>query len=70
MPSFSNNNPHPRLQHIPTYGVQLSRANAAFDAMRALDRAWKEQPELLENEYFTALRDTAYARFLAEFEAL
>lgn len=42
----------------------------AYKAYAALRRAAQSEPHLTSNEYFTALQDTAYARFLLIFEAL
>lgn len=42
----------------------------AWQAYRATQLAAREQPGLVENPYFTALQDTAYARFLLAFEAM
>lgn len=38
--------------------------------MTALQRAARNEPGLISNRYFSALQDTAYARFLMTFEAM
>lgn len=43
-------------------------ADDAFEAHAALVKAEKGQPGLKANEYWKALRDTAYARFRASME--
>lgn len=43
------------------------RQTAAWEAYQAMQMAEQRQPELARNEYWTALRDTAHARFRAEF---
>lgn len=45
-------------------------AHQAWDAHVALVRLAHRHPELKRNEAFTALMDTARARFLAAFEVL
>lgn len=45
-------------------------AHQAWDAHVALVRLASKQPELRRNEAYTALMDTAKARFLAAFEVL
>lgn len=42
-------------------------AYAAYQALLSLQSA---RPDLANNEYFGALKDTAFARFLSTFEAL
>lgn len=42
----------------------------AYRAFEALRHAAQSEPSLIENEYFKALQDTAYARFLLNLEAL
>lgn len=44
--------------------------NEAFEAFAALRRLACSEPGLVDNKYFRALQDTAYARFLINFEAL
>lgn len=48
---------------------QSAQCNDAFQAYAALRRAALDHPALLTNPYFTALMDTAHARFLALFSA-
>lgn len=54
----------------PTYLIDSETVNEAYEAFAALRKAACENPALINNRYFTALQDTAYARFLAVFEAL
>ena len=56
--------------NIPTYLIDETETEEAYQAFAALRRIAQAQPSLLENKYFTALQDTAYARFLLNFEAL
>lgn len=56
--------------NIPAYVVDLAEADEAFQAFAALRKAAQNDPALLGNKYFTALQDTAYARFLLNFEAI
>lgn len=55
---------------IPIYQIDEAIVNDAYAAYSALRRAAQYDPGLLENEYFTALQDTAYARFIRAFEVL
>lgn len=55
---------------IPVYGIDENEVNEAFEAFAVLRRAAQERPGLLDNKYFIAIQDTAYARFLMNFEAL
>lgn len=55
---------------IPVYGIDCDTVDQAFEAFAALRRAAQLEPGLIENPYFTALQDTAYARFMLTFEAL
>lgn len=54
---------HPR----PVCSRDVDDAYKAYAAMRRIAQA---EPHLASNDYFTALQDTAYARFLLTFEAL
>lgn len=45
-------------------------ADDAYAAYAAMQMAEKAQPGLATNEYWRALRDTAYARFKAAFEVV
>lgn len=45
------------------------RQTAAWEAYQATVRAIAASPALATNPFYTALRDTAYARFRAEYEA-
>lgn len=53
---------------VPTYRVHAKQADAAFAAKAALEKAMRDDPALARNPYFTALRDTACARFRSAFE--
>lgn len=55
---------------IPIYKVNGAEADEAFEAYAAMRRAACAEPYLVDNKYFRALQDTAYARFLMHFEAL
>lgn len=55
---------------VPTFAFNAAEAEEAYWAFAALRRAAQADPQLVENKYFTALQDTAYARFLLNFEAL
>ena len=55
---------------IPVYRIDCAEVDEAWKAYRALQMAAQSDPSLIENKYFTALQDTAYARFLLNFEAL
>lgn len=48
----------------------LDEADLAFQAFAATRKAALEDPSLLSNPYFTAMQDSAYARFRARFEAI
>ena len=52
------------------YLIDEAEVDEAYEAFAALRRAASAEPRLIENKYFTALQDTAYARFLARFKAL
>lgn len=54
-------------QPIPVTSAQVDDAYSAFAATR---KAACADPALLDNEYFKAIQDTAYARFLILFEAM
>lgn len=55
---------------FPIYGIDETEVNEAFEAFAALRRLAQSEPGLTQNKYFCALQDTAYARFLLNFEAL
>jgi hypothetical protein len=55
---------------FPKYRVERDRADLAYEAYQALQLAARTRPTLLDNEYYRALQDTAYARFLAAFEVV
>lgn len=47
----------------------MNQAQLAYQAYTATQLAIRDNPALSDNEYFTAIQDTAYARFLAAFSA-
>jgi len=51
--------------HVPITSAQVEDAWQAF---RATQLAAISDPALLDNEYFLAMQDTAYARFILTFE--
>lgn len=55
---------------VPTFKINSQEVDAAWQAYRATQLAAAENTSLLDNKYFLALQDTAYARFLMCFEAL
>lgn len=55
---------------FPIYGIDEAEVNEAFEAFAALRRLAQAEPHLIQNKYFCAVQDTAYARFLMNFEAL
>ena len=55
---------------VPVYLISERAVNDAWSAYRATQIAARSDPALLDNEYFKAIQDTAYARFLGAFEAL
>ncbi len=57
-------------QAVPVYGIDADEVENAYQAFAALRRAAAAEPALTANPYFRALQDTAYARFLLNFEAL
>lgn len=56
--------------NVPAFKVDSAEVDDAYEAFAALRKAACSNPELTDNEYFKALQDTAYARFLVLFEAL
>lgn len=50
--------------------ITSQEVDDAYQAFAALRRQACAEPFLIENEYFTALQETAYARFLLAFEAM
>lgn len=58
------------MASIPTYKINSQEVEDAWQAYRALQLAACSDPALLDNKYFLALQDTAYARFLMNFEAM
>lgn len=55
---------------VRAYQFDETEAELAFQAFAVLRKAAQAEPSLIDNPYFTALQDTAYARFLLNFEAL
>jgi hypothetical protein len=49
---------------------KTARCKAAFEAYAALHKAVKADRALIDNPYFIALQDAAYARFKAAWEAM
>ena len=66
----SRRNPPAVQSEIPTYRIDEQQVEDAWQAYAALQKAACANPGLTENAYFIALQDTAYARFLLNFEAL
>lgn len=58
------------MASIPVIHMNERAAHDSFEAMAAMLRAERHDPALRSNEYWTALKDTARARFLAAFEVL
>ena len=56
--------------NIQTFRQNDQDAKDAYAAYQALLSLQTMRPDLAGNEYFGALRDTAFARFLSTFEAL
>lgn len=54
----------------PREKVTSEQVEDAYQAFAALRRQACAEPHLLENEFYKALQDTAYARFLMRLEAL
>lgn len=55
---------------VPTFLIDADEVEQAYQAFNAMRRLAQSEPGLIENRYFCALQDTAYARFLLNFEAL
>lgn len=56
--------------NVPVYRVNDNQAKEAYEAYQSLLHLQSLRPHLAHNEYFAALKDTAFARFQAAFEAL
>lgn len=65
-----NNPPGAGPQPIPTYRINADEVEEAYQAFSAMRRMAMSEPSLVSNKYFTALQDTAFARFLMTYEAL
>ena len=59
-----------KVAPAPVFLMNEDEVNEAFEAFAAMRRLAQTEPGLIENKYFRALQDTAYARFLMNFEAL
>ena len=66
----ANNAPEPGAQAIPTEDYLMAEADAAFEVVCEVSKLMKGNPSLRPNPYYTALLDTAYARFFARFGLL
>jgi hypothetical protein len=55
---------------VPTFKINSQEVEDAWQAYRATQLAACQNPALIENKYFLAIQDTAYARFLLNFEAM
>lgn len=55
---------------VPIYAIDADEVDESYRAFAALRHAAQADPSLIENKYFAALQDTAFARFLLNFEAL
>lgn len=49
---------------LEAHNARSDSAQDAYEAYAATQRMARDNPALLTNEYFKALQDTAYARFL------
>ena len=58
------------LAPLLVFKIDSAEVDEAYAAFAALRIAACDKPALVENKYFRALQDTAYARFLLLFEAL
>lgn len=57
------------MASLPVILFDETEAEEAWEAYKALQLAARDNPGLVQNKYFRALQDTAYARFLMNFEA-
>lgn len=57
------------MPKVPTYLINEQEVNEAYEAFAAMRRMACAEPHLLNNPFFKACQDSAYARFLARFEA-
>ena len=55
---------------VPVIKIDSLEVQRSYDAFAALQKARRENPSLADNPYFVALFDTAYARFLLNFEVM
>lgn len=59
-----------RPVQVPVYKIDAAEVEAAWLAFATIKRAISDDPKLIQNPYFMALHDTAYARFALNFEAM
>ena len=57
------------MDKVPTFLINETEVNEAYEAFAALRRVACAEPHLIDNPFFSACQDAAYARFLARFEA-
>jgi hypothetical protein len=50
--------------------ISIEQTARAYEAYAAMQRLACSEPALLENEYFRAAQDGAYARFMVAYNAL
>lgn len=50
--------------------VTIEQTARAYEAYAAMQRLAASEPSLLDNEYFLAAQDGAYARFMVAYNAL
>jgi len=67
---MSLNSPRRNPPTVQAYRINPAEVDAAFEAFASLRRLAQSEPRLVDNPYFCALQDTAYARFYMNFEAL
>jgi hypothetical protein len=60
----------PATGGLQDQSVTSAMVEDAWQAFRSTQLAARDNPALTENEYFCAIQDTAYARFLLLLEAL
>lgn len=54
----------------PQPGITSQDVEDAYQAFAALQKVMRDAPELARNEYFVAVQDAAFARFVLAYEAL
>lgn len=55
---------------VPIYKIDSQEVEDTWQALAMIQRAIQADPKLGRNKYVGALKDTAYARFLLNFEAM